>query len=95
VRGASVRGYQQTWDRRPIQVGIQDADRLAASSQRSGKMSRHIALAHASFAAHHRDDAAHPRQLLRHTAALSADLVGQAGTVRIGQLVIGAHKPEN
>ena len=54
-------------------------------------MRRDIALSHTTLAAHDGQDALDPGQLLGNAPALGTDLVGQAGAIGIGQLMVGSH----
>jgi hypothetical protein len=66
---------EQSRDGGALQVGIEDAGRGTTLRECPRERRRHIALADATLAADHRDDALHVTQSLDDARALPADLL--------------------
>ena len=76
--GERASGVEQARQRGTVQVGVQRAHPPAGSRQRPREERRDEALADASLAAHHGDDAVYRREPLGHAPVLGADLLAQA-----------------
>src|SRR6266480_6170993 len=88
-RATGNREAEQLGGSGAVQVRVEHAHGPSGPAEGTGQMRRHEALAHAPFAAHHRHDPGDRRQPLGHAPPLSPDLVGQAGAVGLGQVVVG------